>query len=260
MGANHRWGFNNVAPGLPSLLRSVTLFAAAAATAAVVTGAAELTNVASSGAAAQSAVMPQDGDVRLHRSTPLNLVARQPLEVFEPSAIRRLQRQRRRSQNMAVSAGLVAIACLAVAFVVFQCARKALFPILFGSRGKRALSDSDLEEQSIRVCIEEEIDESDESSGGAEARPTEVAGEATALEALEELRSLITLGVQTAPHVPLERRAALVVLLLTICTQELALYGVYSTARTEVERQMTIDFVLAVGQQALSQLGAADDD
>ena len=172
MGPHQRCRIPKVACGLPSLLRSVTLFAAAAATAAVVTGAADSTSVASSGAAAQWTVMPQDGNVRLHRSAPLNLVERQPLDGFEPSAIRRLQRQRRRSQHVAVSAGLVAVACLAVVFVVFQCARKALFPRLFGSPGKRALSDSDSEEQSVDVCIEEEIDESEERSGGAEARPT----------------------------------------------------------------------------------------
>ncbi|CDJ28460.1 uncharacterized protein EMH_0041040 [Eimeria mitis] len=254
MGACHRSGIHKVACGLPSLVRSIALVAVAAAATAVVTGAAEMTSVASSGAAAQSIVMPQNGDVRLHRSTPLDLVARQPLDGFEPSAIRRLQRQRRRSQNVAVSAGLVAVVCLAVAFAVFQCARKALLPRLFGSPGKRALSDSDSDEHSVDVCIEEEIDESDGSSGGAEARPTEVAGEATALEALEELRSLITLGVQTAPHVPAESRGVLVVLLLTVCTQELALYGVYSTPQIEVERQRAIDFVLQEGAHALAQL------
>ncbi|CDI86417.1 hypothetical protein EPH_0019820 [Eimeria praecox] len=66
----------------------------------------------------------------------------------------------------------------------------------------------------------------------------------------------MVLGLETVPHLPCDKKTALVVLLSTICTQEIAVYGVYSTPRVEQERIKTIDILLNLGRQAFAQLHA----
>ncbi|CDI79633.1 hypothetical protein, conserved [Eimeria acervulina] len=192
--------------------------------------------------------------------TPLNVIARQSLTGFDPSAVRRRTKQGISPQILAVSAGLVAAVCSAIAFVVLQCARKVLFPRLFGSLGRRALSNPDVEENWVGACIQEEEEEIEgeagEAAARAEGRPSEEAGETRALEALEGLRCTMSLGVQTLSCLPSHHQAFLLVLLFTICAQELVVYGVYSTPSVELERQKTMDFILSEGKRALAHLDA----
>ena len=258
MGVAHPCRTRRATFGLPSLW-CITLFAATAATAAVVTRAQEKTNAPSSRRIALSTDMLHDENLLLHPSTPLNLVVGQSVGGFEPSVIRRQKKQGQISQPFAVTAGLAAVVCLVVAFVVLQCARKALFPRVFGSLGKRALSNSDVEEQLV-VCIQEEDEniegQAGEAGAGAEGRPSGFSAEARALATLEQLRWIMDLGKQTSPYLAEEKKAFLCVLLFTICTQELILYGVHSTPAVELERQQTMDYILREGKRAVEQLEA----
>ncbi|CDJ50685.1 hypothetical protein EBH_0035450, partial [Eimeria brunetti] len=167
------------------------------------------------------------------------------------------QAQWQLSQRLIFTAGLVVVVCLAMAFAVLQCARKALLPRLLGSVGERALSNSDSEEELMDSCVEDGGESEEEATDVGPMQDkdlSEETGESKALEILEELRGLTTLGLRTVPYVPSNKQAFLLVLLLTICTQELILYGVYSTPEVEVQRQRTMDFVLEQGQDALAHL------
>ncbi|CDJ60077.1 hypothetical protein, conserved, partial [Eimeria maxima] len=84
-------------------------------------------------------------------------------------------------------------------------------------------------------------------------------GESTALKTLNDLKCIVTLGMQTAPYLPSEHSASLVALLFTVCTQELVLYGVYSTPEVELERQRILHFVLQEGQRALAYLESGNE-
>ncbi|CDJ36182.1 LOW QUALITY PROTEIN: uncharacterized protein EMH_0067900 [Eimeria mitis] len=139
--------------------------------------------------------------------------------------------------------------------------RKVVFPRLFGSLGRRALSDSELEDKWLDECSDEEEegweDEGDEG-GGSDEIPAAETGEPVALQTLEELRGLMTLGVETTSCLRVEYRGFMLLLLLTISTQELALYGIHSTPEVEVERQRTLDFIVEKGRRALAELDVCD--
>ncbi|CDJ52786.1 hypothetical protein EBH_0004960 [Eimeria brunetti] len=255
MGATHQRRIHRETFGLLSLLGCITVCAAAAATGAVGNRSPETIIVSPRQGAVVSSAKPQDENVRFH---PLSRFV-SSLGHFESSVIRGRQTKLRKSQRMAVSGGLVAIAGLAVVFVVLQCARKALLPKLFGSLRKRALSNSGLEEQWIDNCgekAEEEDSETEAAHSGPrqEEQPSQETGQSKALQALEDLRGLMTLGIQTVKHLDSERKAILIVLLLTLCTEELVLYGVFSTPGVELERQKTIDFILKQVRCALKTL------
>ncbi|CDI86418.1 hypothetical protein, conserved [Eimeria praecox] len=257
--------------GSPSVRWCIAMFAAASVIEALLASALEMTDTSSSQRHAASVAMPQDEHERLHPLTPGDLVVGHSLSRFGPWIIRVQQKKWQGPHLRAVTVGLVAVVCLAVAFVVLQCAQKALMSTkLFGSVGKRALSGSELEAQWVEACAEREEEEDDdddeeeeeekgeEKAGGARAREEEdtsqETGESEALRVLDELRSIMALGLETVPHLPCDKKAALFVLLLTICTQEVAFYGVYSTPRVEQERVKTIDFLLKLGREALEKL------
>ncbi|CDJ50684.1 hypothetical protein EBH_0035440 [Eimeria brunetti] len=144
-----------------------------------------------------------------------------------------------------------------MAFAVLQCARKALLPRLLGSVGERALSNSDSEEELMDSCVEDGGESEEEATDVGPMQDkdlSEETGESKAVQALQKLRYLMTLAVRTVPHLPSVNKSAFVLLLLTISTQELIFYGVYSTPHVEVQRQKTMDFILEQGQQALTQL------
>ncbi|CDJ36753.1 uncharacterized protein EMH_0095310 [Eimeria mitis] len=64
----------------------------------------------------------------------------------------------------------------------------------------------------------------------------------------------MTLGVQTMPYLAFHARVTLLVMLLTISTQELVLCGVYATPEVEAERQKTVDFIVEKGWEALRRV------
>ncbi|CDJ28223.1 uncharacterized protein EMH_0000590 [Eimeria mitis] len=243
--------------GRPSFPWCMPLFAAATAALGAEARTPETTNAPSSYAAAVSAVMLHDETLRPDLFPPLNVVVGQPLGGLESSVFIEGQKQRQISQLLAVSAGLVAVVCLAVAFFVLQCARKALFPRLFGPLGRRALSDSEWEDKWLEECPEYDSegqeDEGDEE-GTWDEIPAAETGESVALQTLEALRDLMTLGMRTMPHLTFPDRGTLLVLLLTISTQELVLCGVYATPAVEAERQKTVDFIRENGLKELQQL------
>ncbi|CDJ58381.1 hypothetical protein EMWEY_00050170 [Eimeria maxima] len=125
---------------------------------------------------------------------------------------------------------------------------------------KRSLSTSYLEDQWLEGCVEvgdgTNQREAVESGVAGEDVLEQDTGESTALKTLNDLKCILTLGAEIAPSFPSEKMAVLVVLLLTICTQELIFYGVHSTPQVELERQRTLDFILQEGQRALAQLEA----
>ncbi|CDJ36088.1 uncharacterized protein EMH_0061610 [Eimeria mitis] len=245
--------------GLRRLLGHMMLFAPAAATATLLTGALEAANPSSSQEDASSIAAPHGDTLPLHPYTTLNLVLGQSLGAFESAIVGKQQKHPQMSQRLVVSAGLVAVA-LALAFLVLQCTRTARFPRLFSSVTKRALSDSDLEDQRVDTCVGEQREAGGDGARyageGKEGNTSEEAGELAALQTLEDLRCIVTLGVQTVPYLPFDRNAFLVALVVTICTQELVLYGIYSTPQVEVERQKTMDFILEEARLALAQLDA----
>ncbi|CDJ52785.1 hypothetical protein EBH_0004950 [Eimeria brunetti] len=203
--------------------------------------------------------MPQDEYVRLLPYNPVNKVEGQSLGGFQSSPVRKLQTYFRMSQRSAMAGGLVAAACLAVAFVVLLCARNALFPRLHKSPGKRVLADSDLEEEWAGGCSDEMDEGGDEDEAREEGEKqaegaTEEGGEAKALQALALLKELMTLGLQTTACLKTGDRAVLLALLLTISSQELIMYSVHSTDRVEQERQKTLNFIMERGGKALLQL------
>ncbi|CDJ49331.1 hypothetical protein EBH_0083050 [Eimeria brunetti] len=228
------------------------MFAAAAAE-ALVTTATDTAKVPSSQTAAVSTVTPHGESIGIDPFTSLNLVVGHSLASFESSVISR------GTARFAITVALVMAACLGVAFAVLHCARKAGLPRFFGSSDKRALSNADLEEQRTGACVDGEKGESKKEAGDAgsshEGSSADGTGESKALQALDELRCVLTLGLKAVPHLSnFSMKASLVLLLLTICAQEIALYGVYWTPSIELERQKTLDFVLQEGDQAVAQL------
>ncbi|CDJ59071.1 hypothetical protein EMWEY_00055490 [Eimeria maxima] len=125
---------------------------------------------------------------------------------------------------------------------------------------KRSLSTSYLEDQWLEGCVEvgdgTNQKKAARARGGQKGGVERDTGESTALKTLNDLKCIVTLGVEIAPSLPSEKMAVLVVLLLTICTQELVLYGVHSTPQVELERQRTLNFILQEGRRALAQLEA----
>ncbi|CDI87718.1 Actin associated protein Wsp1, related [Eimeria praecox] len=247
------------------------LFVATTAKEALATGMLDSTDVPLKERAAVSIVMPQDENVRPYPGTSLNLVAGQSSGGFGSSVIRGRQKQWQISEFWALTAGFVSVVCLAVALLVLQCSRKALFHRLFGSFGGRSLSNSELEEHWVEICIdeeggeseEEEEEEEEEESDEEEARDAGArqegylgreAGETNALQALEGLRCMLALSMQAFPYISFGKKTTLIVLLVTICTQEVALLGICSTPKVELERQKTMDFILQKGEQAFVQL------
>ncbi|CDJ59857.1 hypothetical protein EMWEY_00059220, partial [Eimeria maxima] len=135
---------------------------------------------------------------------------------------------------------------------------RAYIPTSLGIRWR--LSDSDEVDRWISDCdrsddpqsVDEGVDEG--AVGGGEL--SEERGESQAVEALEDLKCVVTLGLQMAACLPFNTRAILVSLLMAICVQELVLLGVYSTPAVELERQRTLDFILEKGQKEVAQLEA----
>ncbi|CDI79632.1 hypothetical protein EAH_00044510 [Eimeria acervulina] len=249
MGAAHCCASHTVIFGLLTLLVYSTVFAAASAAAASagVTRAPDMPNGPSKNGDAVSAVVPQDSD-----SPSLGHF----WGGFESLVTGRGKKQRQASQRLAATAGLVAVVCLSVAFVVLQCARKSLFPRLSGSLNKRALSDSGWQQKDI--CTG---DGEDEGEGGAwggvpweEVEPSLGTGESKAVETLQELQHLMVLGAQTVQAFPTDRQALVLVLLLTVASQELLVFAFYSTEVVETERQATINFVCDIMTTFLQQL------
>ncbi|CDJ28461.1 uncharacterized protein EMH_0041050 [Eimeria mitis] len=262
MGAANHCGAHRETFWLPRVLARLTLFAAAVATTATVSRAASAVNTPSGQTSTVSTDLPKNETARVHPYTPVDLVVGQTLGGLESSEIRTRQKQFRKSWHFAVTAGSVAFVCLLVAFIVLKCAREALFPRLFGYTRKRALSSSDLDEEWRKACADEGHEESEDDVGNGDPRhggdSAEEAGELKALQTLEELVFTWKLGVEALPCLPFDKKAFLVVLLLTICTQQMVLYGIYSTPRIELKRQKTMDFILQRGQQALAELDALD--
>ncbi|CDJ52784.1 hypothetical protein EBH_0004940 [Eimeria brunetti] len=149
----------------------------------------------------------------------------------------------------------MAVACLAVAFLVVQCARQGLLPRAFASLGRRALSNSELEDEWIAACVEfDSEEETDAIRAGQVRTPPEESAEWMARQALGELTALTKAAMESLPCLHPDKRPTLIVLLLTISVQELALLGVYGTPKVEQKRRKTLDFVLRKGQQALRHL------
>ncbi|CDI84789.1 hypothetical protein EPH_0013260 [Eimeria praecox] len=251
---------------LPGLVGCTMLFAAATAREALATDTVESTHVPLNQKGAVPTVLPLE-NVHPHPYTPLNLVVGQSSGGFGSSVIRGRQKKWERSHFLAFTGGLVAVVYLAVAFVILRCARKALHPRLFGSLSARSLSSSELEEHRVHACIDEkegkrgEEDEREDEAGDAGAGPDEYLikeGESKALQALEELQHIVTLGVQALPYLSLEKKFPLILFLMRVCTQELILLGIYSTPKVDLKRQGTINFILHQGEQALAQIVPED--
>ncbi|CDJ49527.1 hypothetical protein EBH_0083670 [Eimeria brunetti] len=204
MGAAHHCRINNgtLTFGLARLLRCTAMFAAAAAE-ALVTTAADTAKVPSSQTAAVSTVTPHGESIGIDPFTSLNLVVGHSLASFESSVISRGTAQQQKPQRFAITVALVMAACLGVAFAVLHCARKAGLPRFFGSSDKRALSNADLEEQRTGACVDDEKEERKEEAGDAgsshEGGSTDGTGESKALQALDELRCVLTLGLEAIP-------------------------------------------------------------